>query len=152
MKYQGSKDKIAKYILPFIMRDRKPDQWYVEPFVGGANMIDKIHGNRIGSDVNDYVIEALKLIRDNPQSLPKSKNDANEEIYKTIRKINGYSKGLIGYYGFALSFGGKWFGGWCRDAQHKRDYVEESSFIVIMNLFCDYLCFNRFSYFEIASR
>ena len=38
MKYMGSKNRIAKYILPIILKDRKEGQWYVEPFVGGANM------------------------------------------------------------------------------------------------------------------
>ena len=52
MKYMGSKARIAKYILPIILKDRKPDQWYVEPFVGGCNTIDKVEGLRLGSDAN----------------------------------------------------------------------------------------------------
>lgn len=36
MKYVGSKNRHAKEILPIILKDRKPDQWYVEPFVGGG--------------------------------------------------------------------------------------------------------------------
>lgn len=48
MKYMGSKARHAKELLPIILKDRKPGQWYVEPFVGGANMIDKVDGNRIG--------------------------------------------------------------------------------------------------------
>ena len=47
MKYMGSKARIAKYILPIILKDRKEGQCYVEPFVGGANMIDKVDGQRI---------------------------------------------------------------------------------------------------------
>ena len=56
MKYMGSKNRIAKYLLPIILKDRKEGQWYVEPFVGGANMIDKVDGNRIGADNNEYLI------------------------------------------------------------------------------------------------
>ena len=48
MKYMGSKARIAKYILPIILKDRKPDQWYVEPFVGGGNMPDIVTGKQIG--------------------------------------------------------------------------------------------------------
>ena len=55
MKYMGSKNRIAKHILPIILKDRKPDQWYVEPFVGGANMIDKVEGNRVGGEINEYI-------------------------------------------------------------------------------------------------
>jgi len=126
MKYMGSKDKIAKYIIPFLIKNREKGQWYVEPFVGGGNMIDKMDGNRIGADINEYVIEALKLIRDNPRSLPKTNKDTSESIYREIKKMNGFEKGLIGYYGFALSYGGKWFGGWRRDNTKSRDYINES--------------------------
>jgi DNA adenine methylase len=51
MKYMGSKNRIAKYILPIMLAERKPDQWWVEPFVGGGNMIDKVDGNRIGAAI-----------------------------------------------------------------------------------------------------
>ncbi len=56
MKYMGSKARIAKEILPIILKNRKPNQWYIEPFVGGANTIDKVEGNRLGSDINHYLI------------------------------------------------------------------------------------------------
>lgn len=45
----GSKRRIAKDILPIILENRTPEQFYVEPFVGGANMIDKVQGKRIGA-------------------------------------------------------------------------------------------------------
>ena len=35
----GSKARIAKYILPIIIKDRKENQWYIEPFVGGDSSI-----------------------------------------------------------------------------------------------------------------
>lgn len=59
MKYMGSKNKISKELLPLIIKNRIPNQWYVEPFVGGCNMIDKVDGNRIGNDSNIYLIEML---------------------------------------------------------------------------------------------
>jgi hypothetical protein len=31
MRYMGSKNKIAKHILPIMLAERKPDQWWVEP-------------------------------------------------------------------------------------------------------------------------
>lgn len=127
MKYMGSKNRIAKDILQFTQTNRAWEQWYIEPFVGGGNMIDKIRGNCKGYDNNEYTIEALKLIRDNPESLPKSNEEINEAQYKHIRDNKKcYSSGLIGYVGFALSYGGKWFGGWRRDSVGKRDYVAEA--------------------------
>lgn len=72
MIYMGSKNRIAKDILPIILKDRKPEQWYVEPMVGGGNLIDKVEGLRIGADANPYVIEALKYIRDRASLLQKA--------------------------------------------------------------------------------
>lgn len=46
MKYLGSKNKIAKHILPIMLENRDGKTW-VEPFVGGANTIDKIDGKRM---------------------------------------------------------------------------------------------------------
>ena len=57
MKYMWSKNRIAKYLLPIILKDRKPWQWYVEPFVWWANMIDKVEWNRIWWEFNEYIAE-----------------------------------------------------------------------------------------------
>jgi len=124
MKYMGSKARIAKDILPIILKDRKHDQWYVEPFAGGANVIQYVSGNRIVPDSNRILIECLKLIRDNPDQLPK---ETTEQMYKSIKNSEiDVSDGLKGYYAFALSYGGKQWGGWCRDSEGKRNYVQEA--------------------------
>jgi len=120
----GSKNRIAKYILPIMLAERKPSQWWVEPFVGGANIIDKVEGNRIGADINNYVIDALIAIRDCISDLPKTNKHFNEDDYKSLRKTDDYK--YKGYAGFAFSYGGKWLGGWSRDSVNKRDYVNES--------------------------
>lgn len=52
MKYMGSKSRIAKYIVPILQEciDSNNVTTYIEPFVGGANIIDKIRcQERIGS-------------------------------------------------------------------------------------------------------
>lgn len=85
MKYMGSKNRIAKYLLPIILKDRKPEQWYVEPFVGGANMIDKVEGNRIGADSNQHLISALELVRDNPEIIPRSNLEFTRADYDNAK-------------------------------------------------------------------
>jgi len=122
MKYMGSKNKYAKHILPIMLSNRDKDQYWVEPFVGGGNSIDKVNGNRIGADINKNVIDALISIRDNCKDLPKSNKDFTEEDYKNLSPSYAY----YGYAGFAFSYAGKWKGGWCRDKQNKRDYVAEA--------------------------
>ena len=123
MKYMGSKNRIAKYILPIILKDRKPGQWYVEPFVGGANMIDKVEGNRIGGDLNELLICALMNIRDDILKMPKTNLEFTENDYKN-RAWNFPQ--FKGFASFAYSYSGKFWGGWRRDGAGKRDYVNES--------------------------
>ena len=44
MKYMGSKSRIKKHIVPIIQEliDKNEIKTYIEPFVGGANVIDNI--------------------------------------------------------------------------------------------------------------
>ena len=108
----GSKRRIAKYIIPVMMKNRTDNQYYVEPFVGGGNSMYKVDGNRIGADIHYYLIEALKLIRDNPDSLP---TNITEEIYYHCREHKElYKDAIVGYLGFSFAFGGKWLGTYMR--------------------------------------
>ena len=59
MKYMGSKNRIAKEILPIMLKEREERTW-VEPFVGGANIIDKVQGNRIGNDNQEMLLHFIK--------------------------------------------------------------------------------------------
>lgn len=124
MKFMGSKNRIAKEILPIMLASRKDDQTWVEPFVGGGNLIDKVSGPRLGSDADKFVISALVSIRDNIDELPRDNSEFSEEDYRELRysEENPHK----GYCGFSLSYGGKWLGGWRRDSTNKRDYVLES--------------------------
>lgn len=123
MKYMGSKNRIAKEILPIMLSLRKPNQWWVEPFVGGGNMIDNVTGNRLGADANHYAIEALTAIRDNVNELPKNNKEFTEADYKALRKSDSYK--FKGYAGFAFAFSAIWLSGW-RRCKKNRDYVKEA--------------------------
>lgn len=128
MKYVGSKNKVAKYLIPIIMDHyRRGNRYnYIEPFVGGANIIDKIPINnklKIGADSNKYLISCLDKL--SKGWLPKEK--FTEEEYNHIKNNKDlYDPEVVGYVGFSLSYGGKFFGGWRRDSIGKRDYVNES--------------------------
>ena len=66
-----------------MLAERKSDQWWVEPFVGGANMIDKVTGNRLGNDCNRYVIALLKELQ---KQIPFNPPHISESDYKNIQK------------------------------------------------------------------
>jgi DNA adenine methylase len=121
MKYMGSKNRFAKELLPIILKDRTKGQYYVEPFAGGMNLIDKVEGNRIANDIHTDLIEMWKALVSG--WIPPLY--VSEEDYKNAKsnKVK-IDKALRGYIGFN-SYGGKWFAGYRRDKQGKRDYWQE---------------------------
>ena len=124
MKYMGSKNRIARHILPIILKDRKPEQWYVEPFCGGCNSLDKVDNPRIGNDSNRYLVALLKEMQ---MRVPFTPPHIGEKDYKEIRRNKDkYPDWLVGYVGFNLSFAAKFFGGYCRDKAGVRDYENEA--------------------------
>lgn len=134
MKYMGSKNRHAKELLPIILKDRKPEQCYVEPFVGGCNMIDKVGGYRIGNDRHKYLIALFKAII-NGWEPPEY---VDEETYKDVRENKDkHDDHFVGFVGFGCSYSGKWFGGFARNVRKdapdaeilnktKRNYCAES--------------------------
>lgn len=123
MRYIGSKNRIAKHITPIMIAeaDRLGVTTWVEPFVGGANMIDKIPNRfmRIGCDANAHTIAALTAIRDMVQLLP---DVLTEEDYRSLRDTP--ADPLSSWLRFVASFGGKFENGYARGVD--RNYVAES--------------------------
>ncbi len=113
MKYMGSKNRIAKIVLPIMIKEanEKGITTWVEPFVGGANMIEKVPNNfqRIGIDYNAHTIEALIAIRDLVDKLP---SDVSEEYYKSLKGTE--PNPITSLIRFGASFGGKFENGYAR--------------------------------------
>jgi len=120
MRYMGSKRRIAKEILPIMLKERTANQVWVEPFVGGGNMIEFVDGERIGADANRYVVEALISIRDNIEELPKNNKEISENDYKALRENDNYKH--KGYAGISFSWGVQWMSGWSK-CKSNVDYV-----------------------------
>lgn len=118
----GSKNKYAKDILPIILSQRSIYQSYIEPFAGGMNTIDKVDGRRWANDSHSYLIAMWNAL------LYKSWNPplfVSESLYEHVKtNPNNYETELVGYIGFN-SYGAKWFGGYRRDKEGKRDYWRE---------------------------
>lgn len=123
MKYMGSKNRLSKYILPYILKDRLHGQYYVEPFVGGANLIDKVGGNRIGGDSHKGVIVLFTGIQ-NGYIPPDSVSE--KQYYEAKRGVLSPEQAFIG---FGCSYSGKWWGGYARGNSSQgfpRNYCLES--------------------------
>lgn len=126
MKYMGSKNRIAKEILPIILKDRKLDQCYVEPFAGGMNTISQVHGPRIAGDIHAPLIQMWGELLNGwvPGKIDKV-------LYDDVRdNKDAYPGHIVGWVGFNCSYSGKWFGGFAGDTKTKigtvRDYQTEA--------------------------
>jgi len=122
MKYMGSKNRIAKEILPIILKERGQRTW-VEPFVGGANVIDKVQGKRMGNDNQEYVIALYKALQ-NGYIPPKEVT--SDFFFEVENNKDKYPKELVGYLGTQLTFGCEWWGSFRRDNTGKRNYDVEA--------------------------
>ena len=123
MKYMGSKNRIAKHLLPIMLVEAEKHgiTTWVEPFVGGANMIDKVPDNydRIGVDFNPHAIMALIDIRDNVDLLPSF---VTREFYNSIKKTE--PKTINSWIRFGCSFGAKLDNGYASNKEG-RNYAEK---------------------------
>lgn len=111
MKYMGSKARIAKDIVPIIQSfiDKTNAKTYIEGFVGGANVIDKIRCNeRIGIDKNKYLIALLDYVASGQQLLGRVSKDTYNFV-KSNKDI--YPDWMVGNIGFLASYNGKFFDG-----------------------------------------
>jgi len=112
LQYVGSKNKLSKDLAPIIQSYINEDtKGYLEPFVGGANMIDKIKCNkRIGYDIHKQLIALLQYAQLN--ELPET---VTENEYKTVKNNkDNFPDWYVGLVGFCGSFGAKYFGGFAR--------------------------------------
>ena len=126
----GSKNRLTKDIVPIIQSYiDKGCNGYLEPFVGGANIIDKIKcDNKYGSDINKYVISLLEKASLNIDDIPKT--ITKEEYYKVKDDKENYDNWYVGLVGFCASYNGKFFSGYANNVKTKigtiRNYTDEA--------------------------
>ena len=115
MKYVGSKNRLSKQLAPIIQSYvNNGCNAYIEPFVGGANMIDKItHSNKYGYDSHKYLIALLKQAQKNISVFPEEITEQEYQYVKSHITDSIFEDWYVGLVGFC-SFGGKWFGGYPR--------------------------------------
>lgn len=139
MKYMGSKSRIAKYIVPILQKyiDDNNIEFYWEPFVGGANIIDKIScKTKSGTDKNKYLIALLNHVANGGtlyESVPKELYDKARTAYNN-GDTSEFEDWEIGNIGFLASYNGRFFdGGYAKPGYEKtktgeklRDYYQEA--------------------------
>ena len=132
MRYMGSKNRFAKELVPIIQSYITEDtKGYLEPFVGGANVIDKIKcNNKIGCDIHKQLIALLNKAKDNVDDIP---DIISFETYKEVKNNKGsYEDWYVGLVGFCASFSAKYFDGYAR--AKRNDNSGKASEAAIRNL------------------
>lgn len=138
----GSKAKITKYIVPIIQQkiDESGARYYVEPFAGGCNVIDKIKAEyRIASDSNKYLIALFQHLQDGgglPEHITREEYNKAREAYRT--GDNSLQAWYIGAVGFLASYNGRFYdggyAGYGKDKGRVRDYYRESRNNILMQM------------------
>ena len=132
----GSKSRIKKQILPILQGiiDDNNITTYIEPFVGGANVIDSIKcENKLAYDNHEYLIELYNKFKQDSGCLPI---EVSKEHYGDVRECfnqnsDKYPKWYVGAVGFLASYNGRWFDGGYSGKRvvgtgKERDYFSEA--------------------------
>lgn len=109
MQYMGGKARIARHIVAAILTDTDSRRLWIEPFVGGGNVMEHAAPHfeqAIGSDIHPDLIMMWQHVTAGGDIL----SNVTREMYTQHR--NADPSWLRGFLGFGASFGGKWFGGY----------------------------------------
>jgi len=132
MKYMGSKKRMQKEIAPILQGYiyKNLIYCYIDPFVGGSNMIECIKcENKIGSDNNFYLIEFMKKLQKGWN--PLLEIEMTKQFYDDVKNNkNKYSPEVVALTGLCATYNAKWFGGYAGLVKTKigtiRNYYDES--------------------------
>jgi DNA adenine methylase len=118
MQYMGGKNRIAKKIVAELRKYYIDGMTYIEPFVGGANVIAHVDftDRRIAGDIDPQLIRMWEAVS-NGWTPPLS---LDEETYKRL-KLEQPDDPVTGFAKYGCSFGGKAWGGYARNT-NKRNY------------------------------
>lgn len=159
MQYMGGKSRIARSIAEIIneipRRKIKDCQasgtnnlnggggadCFVSLFCGSCAVESKVQGfsRKILNDRHQYLIAMLQSVQ-NGYDLPES---ITPEQYRYIKNHKDDDPALAGFVGFGCSFGGKWFGGYAKNAtdtnyaaQSKRSLLKDMATLQDANFVC----------------
>lgn len=123
MQYFGGKNRIADKIVAVMQPHIDARGNYVEPFVGGANVLCKVKAaRRFAYDANEALINMYKALADGwvpPDFL-------SDTEYAELKKQQDPLNPLTAFAGFGCSFAGKWFGGYARNRGSDRNYAKNA--------------------------
>lgn len=115
----GSKSAHADEIVAIASVGRNGGTW-VEPFVGGGNVIVKVTGDRIGNDLNWKMVALLDGLG-NRGWLPPEEPITEDKFDAIKADPDSYAPELVAFVATSMTFGSKWFDVFARDKAGVRD-------------------------------
>jgi DNA adenine methylase len=133
--YMGSKARHADEIIRVAAAGRRPEQAWVEPFVGGGNVICRVPGEagpRLGADKNPYMIALLDAVGNRGWLPPET---MAEEEWREIKKSpDRFPSELVAFAATGPTFGSIWFGPWAKNDDYCSDRYGQSREAVIRDI------------------
>ena len=123
MKYIRSKRRLKSSIIPILQKaiDDTHAAVYLEPFGGGANVIDDIRcEHRLYYDSHPYLVAMWKHIQETTEDIPLT--ISKEEYYAVKDSPQDYPDWYIGLVGFCGSFGAGWWNGFANPYHDSKNY------------------------------
>jgi DNA adenine methylase len=131
MWYMGGKFRQSKAICEVLRPYITPDTVYVEPFCGGMWSAVRVAKElkpslMILNDINKpLMLLWKKCLAEGCDWLPVDAEQVERE-YPKYRAVQDENDPLTAWYGIALSFGGKWFGGVARHTKGRQETTYEA--------------------------
>ena len=119
----GSKSRLKKELIPIIESYiNKDTTYYIEPFVGGGNIIDSVtFHKKIGYDKHKFLIALLNSVRIGYEPPEKITVDHYNDVKNSFKNEDSlYEDYYYGVIGFLGAFRGLFF-----DSQGCSDYVSQ---------------------------
>jgi DNA adenine methylase len=129
MQYFGGKARLAKDITNYLKAIRKEGQTYIEPFVGGGWIMEKMDGERYGYDKHPYLIAMYQALQNG--WIPPT--EITEEQWRHIKDNKDDEPYLTGFVGFGCSYAGRFFEGYARGRDRNYCLSAHNSILRKMN-------------------
>lgn len=134
MKYIGSKAKLAKDIVPILQKliSSNNIKYYIEPFVGGFNIIDKIEcEHRIANDIDPLVCDLVEQCRANKELVNDIELPSRDKYYDVRDNADKYPKwyraGILLFASYNARVYGGCYGAIAKTKDGKiRNYFQEA--------------------------
>lgn len=133
MRYVGGKVHLSKYIAPILQTAMKYASAYIEPFVGGAAVAERLVQN--GSDIlmilGDLSLDLILMYQDVQAGIFVPPTYISREQYDELKMSE--PSALRGFVGYGASWGGVFFSGHAMSAQTRGRDVTRSSSVAVIN-------------------